>query len=159
MSSPQKKYISKQDALARLQKYCAYQDRCHQEVRSKLVEIGIYGDDLEEIIVDLIQDKFLDEQRFALSFARGKFRYKKWGRIRIRRELKMRDISDYCMKKAMAEIEEEDYIQTIQTLLTKKDQQIKEKNPFKRRKKLADYVIGKGYESFLVWNEIRTMSL
>ena len=159
MSSPQKKYISKQDALARLQKYCAYQDRCHQEVRSKLVEIGIYGDDLEEIIVDLIQDKFLDEQRFALSFARGKFRYKKWGRIRIRRELKMRDISDYCMKKAMAEIEEEDYIQTIQTLLTKKDQQIKEKNPFTRRKKLADYVIGKGYESFLVWNEIRTMSL
>ena len=159
MSSPQKKYISKQDALARLQKYCAYQDRCHQEVRSKLVEIGIYGDDLEEIIVDLIQDKFLDEQRFALSFARGKFRYKKWGRIRIRRELKMRDISDYCMKKAMAEIEEEDYIQTIQTLLTKKDQQIKEKNPYKRRKKLADYVIGKGYESFLVWNEIRTMSL
>ena len=159
MSSPQKKYISKQDALARLQKYCAYQDRCHQEVRSKLVEIGIYGDDLEEIIVDLIQDKFLDEQRFALSFARGKFRYKKWGRTRIRRELKMRDISDYCMKKAMAEIEEEDYIQTIQTLLTKKNQEVKEKNPFKRRKKLADYVIGKGYESFLVWNEIRTMSL
>ena len=148
------KYISYEDALDRMQRYCAYQDRCHSEVRSKLLEIGIYGDDLENIVVALIEEKFLDEQRFAISFARGKFRNKKWGRIRIRRELKMRKISDYCLKKAMAEITDEDYAHTLDKLLNDKNRHLREKDIWKRKKKLADYVISKGYESSLVWEAV-----
>lgn len=157
MKVEKKKYISYDDALDRLQRYCAYQDRCHKEVRSKLLEIGIYGDDLENIIVDLIEDKFLDELRFATAYARGKFRYKKWGRIRIQRELKMRQISAYCLKKAMEEITDEDYMETLETLIAKKDRMLREKNIWKRRKKLADYVIAKGYESYLVWEAVKRL--
>lgn len=153
----EKKYYSYDDALDRLQRYCAYQDRCHKEVRSKLIEIGIYGDDLENIIVDLIADNFLDEQRFATAYARGKFRYKKWGRMRIQRELKMRQISAYCLKKAMEEISDEDYMETLETLLEKKNRVLREKNIWKRRKKLADYVISKGYESYLVWEAVKQL--
>jgi len=141
-------------ALRKLQKYCAYQDRCHQEVRSKLLDLKIYGEDLENIIVDLIEDNFLDEERFARSYARGKFRMKNWGRTRIRLELKKRKISAYCIKKAMQEIEEEDYVKTIQALIKKQRPKYKESNTFKLKGKLAKYLIGKGYESSLVWIEI-----
>ena len=121
-----KKYISQEDALAKLQRYCAYQDRCHQEVRTKLLNLGIYGDDLEEIMADLISENFLNEERYARSFARGKFRMKKWGRNRIRQELKMRNISAYCLRKAMTEIEEEDYLKTLKEVISKKDSLLKE---------------------------------
>lgn len=157
METKKKKYISYDAALDRMQKYCAYQDRCHKEVRSKLFEIGMYGDDLENIIVELIEEKFLDEQRFAMAYARGKFRYKKWGRIRIKRELKMRQISAYCLKKAMEEITDEDYMETLETLLEKKNRVLRENNIWKRRKKLADYVISKGYESYLVWEAVKRL--
>lgn len=140
-----------------MQKYCAYQDRCHKEVRSKLFEIGMYGDDLENIIVKLIEEKFLDEQRFATAYAGGKFRLKKWGRIRIQRELKMRQISAYCLKKAMDEITDEDYMETLDALLEKKNRVLRENNIWKRRKKLADYVISKGYESYLVWEAVKRL--
>jgi regulatory protein len=153
----QKKYISYDAALDRMQKYCAYQDRCHKEVRSKLFEIGMYGDDLENIIVKLIEEKFLDEQRFATAYAGGKFRLKKWGRIRIQRELKMRQISAYCLKKAMDEITDEDYMETLDALLEKKNRVLRENNIWKRRKKLADYVISKGYESYLVWEAVKRL--
>ena len=118
-NTPIKKYISKDDALSKLQRYCAYQDRCHQEVRSKLLDLGIYGDDLEEIISDLISENFLNEERYARSYARGKFRIKRWGRMRIQQELKQRKISAYCLRKAMEEIEEEEYEQTLRTILEK----------------------------------------
>lgn len=152
--SKSKKYLSQEEALAKLQRYCAYQDRCHQEVRTKLIELGVYGDTLEEIISELIQDNFLNEERFARSYARGKFRMRQWGRIRIRRELKLRNISDYCLKKAMEEIEEEEYLKTIDKLIEKKRSEIKEKNVFIKRGKIAKHIIGKGYESYLVWERI-----
>lgn len=154
-----KKYITAEEALAKLQKYCAYQDRCHQEVRTKLIELGVYGDSLESVIVDLIEENFLNEERFAKSFARGKFRIKHWGRTRIRRELKMRNISAYCLKKAMQEIEEEDYRQKITTLLEKKNRTLRESNDYYRKNKLARYLIQKGYESSLVWEQINQMKL
>ncbi len=150
-NSPKKKYISKADALDKLQRFCAYQDRCHQEVRTKLIELGIYGDDLEEIIVELIQENFLNEERYARSFARGKFRMKKWGRLRIRQELKFRQISDYCMRKAMSEIEEEDYLKTLTEVIEKKRNQLKEADDYSRKGKLAKYAIGRGFETNLVW--------
>ena len=127
MKNKKTKYITKEEGLAKLQKFCAYQDRCHQEVRTKLITLGIYGDDLEEIIVELIADNFLNEERFARSYARGKFRMRRWGRVRILNELKFRKITDYCIRKAMTEIEEEDYLETLIEVLEKKKLQVKEK--------------------------------
>lgn len=147
----QKKYVSKADALVKLQRYCAYQERCHQEVRSKLLDLGIYGDDLEEIIAALIQENFLNEERFARSFARGKFRVKKFGRDRIRGELKLRKISDYCIRKAMTEIEEADYLRTLHEVIEKKSNSLMEEDEFARKGKVAKYAIGRGFESKLVW--------
>jgi len=153
----EKKYITKDEGLAKLQRYCAYQDRCHQEVRTKLLDIGIYGDDLEEIISELIQDNFLNEERFARSYARGKFRMRKWGKIRIRRELKMRNISDYCLRKAMEEIEAIDYEETLNRLIEKKWATLREKDTFKKKGKIARYLSGKGYESSIIWEALRKL--
>ena len=129
------KWVSREEALAKMQRYCAYQDRCHKEVRNKLLEMKVYGDWLEEIIVELIEDNFLNEERFACSFARGKFRIKQWGRSRIRQELKQRNISAYCIRKAMEEIDEQEYLNTLKTVMQKKSASLKEENPFKRKNK------------------------
>ena len=102
-----KKYYSQEAALLKLQSYCAYQERCHNEVMTKLRDLGVYGDKADEIVAQLITDNFLNEERFAVSYARGKFRIKRWGKIRIRQELKLRQIPEYSIKKAMAEIDAE----------------------------------------------------
>ncbi|HKK76382.1 MAG TPA: regulatory protein RecX [Saprospiraceae bacterium] len=149
------KWISKKDALKKLQRYCAYQDRCHQEVRNKLRDLGLYGDDLEEVITDLITDNFLNEERFARSYARGKFRMKQWGRVRIKRELKQRRVSDYCIRKAMEEIDESDYQETLKQVLEKRLPKIKETKAYQVRKKLADYAVRRGYEMGLAWEQAK----
>ncbi len=151
------KYVSKDDALKKLQRYCAYQERCHKEVRQKLYDLNIYGDDLEDIIVDLITDDFLNEERFAKMYAGGKFRIKKWGRIRIKQELKLRRISAYCIKKAMAEIEEDDYIKTLCEVIEKRRGLVTEPNEFRLKGNLAKYAISRGFETSLVWDEIKKM--
>ncbi len=151
------KYVSKAEALIKLQRYCAYQDRCHKEVRTKLIDLGIYGDDLNDIIVDLIQENFLNEERFAKSYARGKFRIKKWGKNRIKQELKQRQVSEYCIKKGLLEINTEEYELTLQSILEKKNLILRDKNAFARKKKLAQYAIQKGYEYNLVWKCIENL--
>ena len=151
MHEKKKKSLNKVEALAKLQAYCAYQDRCHQEVRSKLLDLGIYGADLEDIIADLIAENFLNEERFARSYARGKLRIKNWGKVRIKQELGRRRISTYCVRKAMEELDEEDYMGHLRALIEKRSKQEKEKNPFKRKAKIAQYAIRKGFESYLVW--------
>ena len=151
-----KKYVSKKDALKKLEHYCAYQDRRHSEVRTKLLDLGIYGDDLEDIITDLIADNFLNEERFARSFARGKQRMKKWGRYKITMHLKAKQISAYCIKKAMEELDEEDYLETLRNLLEKR---LKSDFSYHSVGKAAKFVIGKGYESPLVWETIKSMRL
>lgn len=151
-----KKWISRDEALLKLQWYCVYQDRCHQEVRSKGIELGLYGDELEEVISALITENFLNEERFARSYARGKFRMKKWGRDRIRRELKARQISDYCIRKAMEEIDALDtYDQTLREIIGKKQARVREPNAFRKRAKVAQYAIRRGYEPDLVWRIVR----
>ena len=145
------------EALAKLQRYCAYQDRCHKEVRDKLSEIGIWGDDAGQIIVALIEEKFLDEERFARSFVRGKHRFKKWGRIKIKQELKRKDISAYCLKMGFQEIDETEYLETLTTIITKKDKLLKAKNDYDRKNKLAKYAMTKGYESYLVWEVVNDL--
>ncbi len=147
-------WVTKEDALAKMQRYCAYQDRCHQEVRSRLLDMGVYGDWLEEIILRLIEENFLNEERFARSFARGKFRIKQWGRNRILQELKQRNISGYCIRKALEEIDERDYRRTLETLLLKKAETLPEEGPFNRNNKLARYAVGRGFEAELTWQAI-----
>lgn len=140
------KRLSKDEARARLQSFCAYRDRCHYEVRSKLLELQIYGDDLEEIMSDLVDENFLDEERYARSYARGKFRINKWGRDRIKRELKFRQVSAYCIKKAMTEIEEEVYIDVLYETLEKYYVKLSGKIPI-RRNKTYDHGVRRGFES------------
>ncbi|MFT7121524.1 MAG: regulatory protein [Neolewinella sp.] len=149
-----------EDALAALQHFCAYQDRCHKEVRQKLKDLQYYGDLAEEVICALIQENFLDEERFARSFARGKFNMKRWGRMKITRELRMKEVSAYCIKKGLSEIEEDDYQQTIDDELLRRDRlERKGLHPFLRRKKLADYMFQRGYESHMTWETINRLEL
>lgn len=145
------KYLTKEEALQKLQRYCAYQDRCHLEVRSKLLDLQVYGDTLEEIMAELIEGNFLNEERFARSFCRGKFRMKKWGRQKIVRELKQRKISPYCIRKALEEIDESVYLETLRSLIARKEAQLKEPDPFRKRSKIGQFLIRRGFEPELVW--------
>ncbi len=151
------KYVSREAALTKLQKYCAYQERSHQEVRSKLLDLNIYGDDLEEIISKLISDNFLNEERFARAFARGKFRLKQWGRRRIKQELKRHEVSDYSIRKAMEEIDNEDYMNTLRDVIRKKSKTAAAESEFEFQNKLAQYAIGRGFEAELVWEVVRDL--
>jgi regulatory protein len=158
-SEHKKQPWSKDEALLNMQKFCALQERCHQEVRYKLLEHRIYGDLLEEIIADLISNNFLSEERFATAFARGKFRMKQWGRNKIISELKLRDISPYCIKEAMKEIDIADYINTLTKLIAKKEKTINFKNQYDRLKKLTNYALSKGYEYGLIQSIIQKKEL
>lgn len=140
-----------------MQRYCVYQDRCHQEVRNKLLGLGVYGDTLEQVIAQLIGDNFLNEERFACSYARGKFRMRQWGRRKILQGLKKHQISEYCIRKAMLEIEEDDYRKTLERVLEKKLPLTKAPNTYQRNSKLGVYAIGRGFEADLVWEMIKLL--
>ena len=145
-------YWTPEEAVLTMQKFCVFQERCHKEVRSKLLEHGIYKDVLEQIISDLISNNYLDEERFAKTFARGKFRMKHWGRNKIKQELKLRDVSGYSIKEAMGEIDEKEYIETLKSLIAKKEKSTKFNNHYVRLKKLTDYALSKGYEYTYIQN-------
>ena len=139
-------------ALMKMQSWCAYQERCQQDARTKLYELGLWPEAVENIIVKLIEDNFLNEERFATTFARGKFTIKKWGRIKIKQELKQKRVGDYCLKKAMQQIDETEYMATLKKLIDSKRKLIKEKSPIKLNYKLMNYVLSKGYEKDLVFD-------
>ncbi len=149
-----KKYLDKSAALSKLQRYCAYQERCHDEVRSKLLELGVYGDTLEEVIADLITDNYLNEERFATQYARGKFNIKHWGKIKIKQELKSRHVSDYSIRQAFAQFYEDEYAMMLLHILRKKDTLLQEENTFIRRQKLFAYALQKGFESELIIQQL-----
>ena len=151
------KSYSIKEALAKLQKYCTYQDRCHKEVEQKLKQMRMIPEAVESIIVDLIQDNHLNEERFAKAYVRGKFSIKKWGKLRLTLELKQRQISKYVIKTALAEIDPDDYLQTFHALAEKKAPTLTETNPFKRKKKLADYLLYRGWESHLVYDKVNAL--
>jgi regulatory protein len=139
-------------ALQKIGKYCAYQDRCHAEVRQKLRDMGAPWEEAEEILVQLILDGFLDEERFAKAFVRGKFRNNGWGRIRIKMELKAREIGEKVVEKALkTEIDPLEYHQTALGLLRKKWQQLRDPDDFIRNRKAEAYLQQKGFE----WDAIR----
>ena len=150
-----KKKLTPQQALLKAQQTCAYQERCQQEMRDKLYEWGLYPSDVENIIADLISNNFLNEERFAKTYAGGKFRIKKWGKIKIKIELKKRKISEYCIRKAMQEISDKEYINTLELLVTKKSKEVKDRKPEVRNYKIAQYIISRGFEPDLVWDILR----
>lgn len=143
----QKTYLTKEQALQKLKHYCGYQERCHSEVIRKLYDLGVYKNEHDEILSTLIQENYLNEERFAIEFAGGKFRLKHWGKIKIKYELKSKQISEYCIKKALGTITTADYLQTAQKLFDAKRNLLKsEKNIFIKKRKLQDYLMQKGYE-------------
>ncbi|MFY8019842.1 MAG: regulatory protein RecX [Bacteroidia bacterium] len=150
----QKKYTPIQAKL-KAESYCAYQERCQQEIRRKLSEWGVWGLDAEEIILHLINENFLNEERFAKAYAGGKFRTQHWGRVRIKRELKQREISEYCIKQAMKEIDEDDYMEVIKNEAEKKMAQSKLKLEWQKKQKVAQYLVSRGFETDLVWQALK----
>ncbi len=156
MYSFRKSYTLEQ-ALSRLQRYCTYQDRCHIEVERKLTEMRMIPQAKEQIIMSLIEDDYLNEERFALAFVKGKFRIKKWGRIRLKAELKKRKISKYLIKSALEQISEKDYLFTFEELANRKANSIKADSILLKKKKLADYLIYRGWESSLVNNKMNQL--
>ena len=145
------------EATKKLESYCAYQDRCHKEVVTKLREMRMIPEAIDQIASHLIQENYLNEERFAKSFARGKFRIKKWGRNRIVNELKLRAISKYNIKTALAEINDKDYYETFDNLAKKRLEAIKETSIQKRKRKLADYLLYRGWESHLVYGKVKEL--
>jgi regulatory protein len=129
--------LSPKEALAKIQSYCAYQERSHKEVKNKLYEYGLYSSEVDELISTLIVDGFLNEERFAKAFAGGKFRIKKWGRLGLK------------------EIDSSDYSKTLKSLINKKASLTAESNPFKKKNLIARYAIGKGYEAEIVWEMVK----
>ncbi len=146
----EQKYFSIEEIKRKLERYCVYQDRCHKEIETKLKEFVLIEEAKNQIILHLLEHNFLNEERFSKSFARGKFRIKKWGKQRIVRELKFRDISEYNIKTALKEIDEKEYLDTIHAIATKRNAQLKETDFYKRKKKLTDYLIRLGYEFDLI---------
>ena len=145
-----KKYWSLEEAKGKLETYCAYQERSQWEVRRKLYEKGIKGNAAEELISEMISDDFLNEERYARAFARGKFRIKRWGRNRIIQELKMRDISPRCIQYGLSEIDPDEYYDSLLTQAEKKWEKTLEKDLFKKRYKVIQYLMSRGYEQDLV---------
>jgi regulatory protein len=131
----------------KMEAYCAYQDRCHKEEEERLRAYDLIPEAREMILLHLLEEDFLNEERFARSFARGRFRIKKWGRKRIERELRSRDISSYNIKQGLSEIDPDDYQRTLVELAEKKYWQTTEKHPLRKRKKVADFLLRRGFES------------
>jgi regulatory protein len=147
----QTKKLTPLQARLNIRQYCSYQERSHQEVRDKLFSFGLNTTEVETIVSELISEDFLNEERFACAFARGKFRMKSWGRVKIRHELKQRRISDFCIRKGMGEIDGEEYDRILRKLLESKwDTLRSEKNVFTRKKKTLDYLTQKGFERDLI---------
>ena len=146
------------EAKRKLEAYCAYQERCHKEVKQKLRTMGMIPEAIDQIIYHLLQHNFLNESRFSQAFARGKFRVKKWGKQRIISELKFREISQFNIKLALKEIPESEYLSTFDALSEKRMRQLEdEMNLQKKRKKLADYLFYRGWESSLVWEKVKEL--
>lgn len=145
------------DVKKKLEHYCVYQERCHDDVLQKLRGMALNSDEIDEVIVHLIENNFLNEERFACCFARGKFRIKKWGKIRIVNELKSRTISQYNINTALKEIDDEEYTTTFHSLSETTWVNITEKNKLKKRKKFCDYLLRKGFESQLVYEKVKEL--
>lgn len=152
MATVQKKQnLTPQQALQKAKHYCAYQERCHSEVKEKLYSFGLNKNEAEETISKLIEENYLNEERFALQFTGGKFRIKKWGRLKIKYELKKKQVSEYCIRKALAAINDADYEAAFEKNMEDKLKTLRsEKNIFIKKRKLQDYLMQKGFEMDMI---------
>lgn len=147
--------MTQREALEKMKRYCAYQERCQSEIRQKLYILKVSSEVIDNILCHLIEENFLNEERFAKNFVRGKFRQKNWGKIKIKQHLKQKGISDYCIKNGFKEINQEDYLKTLDIILLKKSKVLTDENTFIKKQKLAKYAINKGFENNLVWDLLR----
>lgn len=154
-----KEIFSIKEAIQKIEHYCAYQERCHEEVEQKLRSMKMDSDEIDRIIVYLINDNFLNEERFACSFARGKHRMKHWGKIRITNELKFRGINQTLINIALKEISPEEYYNTFEALANRHWESIQERNSLKKRKKFCDFMLRRGFESNLVYEKVRELEI
>ncbi|HEX5170728.1 MAG TPA: regulatory protein RecX [Cyclobacteriaceae bacterium] len=146
-----------QEAKQKIQGYCAYQERCHQEVRNRLYEMGLGSNQIDELMVNLISEGFLNEERFAKAFAGGKFRMKNWGKIKITHSLESKGLGANCIRTGLEAIDDNDYLNTLTRLLTRKAEEISGENAFERRNLIAKYAIQKGFEPDLVWKVLKDL--
>lgn len=149
------KEITFEEAKKKIYRYCAYQERCHHEVKNKLYKLGLRTNHVNQLIAHLIAEGFLNEERYARTFARGKYRLKKWGRLKIIRALEARGLTSNCIRFGLTEIDEADYQTTLKDLVKKKIGQYTTDNPFSLRDKVAKAVILKGFEPERVWEEVK----
>jgi len=150
-------HLTSGQVLSRLERFCAFQERCHAEVRRKLLSLGTHGTDAEDIIVKLIETGFLNETRFAQAFARGRHRIKRWGLGRIESELKARGISAANIRIALKEIEDDEYDKTFEELAVAVWTRLKETHPLKKRKKFCNALLRKGYDADLVYAKAKKL--
>ena len=153
---PHKTYTL-EEAKRKLEQYCAYRERCHSEVVQKLKDMHMIPEAIDVIVVHLLNHNFLNEERFAKAFVRGKFRIKKWGNYRITQELKRKDITKSLITSALKDIPETEYLKTFHELAEKKAATIKDTNKQKKKKKLADYLLYRGWESHLVYDKVNEL--
>ena len=145
-----KRSFTKEQALQKLKHYCAYQERSHSEVKEKLYNLGVWKKDHDEIMATLIEENYLNEERFAIAFAGGKFRIKHWGRVKIKYELKQKQVSEYCIKKALKQIDNEEYLKVLGKLAKEKYASLKSEQYLIRKKKTMDYLMQRGFEMELI---------
>lgn len=143
--------IGKEKALQKIKHYCAYQERSHKEVKEKLYGFGLYKSEVEMLLTQLIEENYLNEERYAMAYAGGKFRMKQWGRQKIKYALKQKQVSEYCIKKALKAIDDADYEKTFRKLALEKRAALKaEKSPLDKKRKLQQYLLQKGFEPALI---------
>jgi regulatory protein len=155
-----KKSFTKEQVYQKLRHYCAFQDRCHSEVKTKAYSFGLRKSEVEELTSKLIEENCVNEERFAKAFAGGKFRIKQWGRVKIKAELKSKQISNYCITAALDEIDDVEYKENLHKLTVRRWNSIKGAgtNLFVKMAKTRDYLLQRGYESNLVAMEIRSLA-
>ncbi|HEX5651743.1 MAG TPA: regulatory protein RecX [Chitinophagaceae bacterium] len=142
--------LTNEQALQKLRHFCGYQERCHFEVREKLYKLGVKKSEQDALIATLIEENYLNEERFAIAFASGKFRINEWGRIKIKHELRQRQVSDYCINKALKQIPAAEYKLLLLKLAKEKYNSLKKETGIMRKKKTMDFLAGRGFEGELV---------
>ena len=141
----------------KIRNYCAIMDRCQHQVFQKLQKYGVSEHHSHDILIELIQQDFLNEERFAKSYSSGRFKIKKWGKRKIFYKLSLLKVSKECINSGLLEINDEEYSETLNSLAEQKYLALKDKNLFVRKRKVANYLVSKGYESELVWNKISSL--
>lgn len=142
-------------AKVKIARYCAYQERAHTEVKNKLDSYGLTQPEINEVIAWLITENYLNEERYAITIAGGKFRSKKWGKLKIEQFLKQKDVSEYSINRALSQIDVQEYRSTLELLVRNKWSQTTAPNVYELRNKIARYIIGKGYEPEITWDIVK----